>query len=517
MQNEVVQKEDGLKETRAVGRGALWIAAAKGYFIFTGLMLLTLLPRYIGKSEVERADLYGLYTVVMGILNPITMMMIAGTLQSVSKFISEDPSRYASVRRQAVRLQLVFDGIVTVALAASAPLISWLLNDPRLTVYIQASAPIVFCYSLYAVFIGTFNGRRLFFRQASMDIMFATLKVGLIVLLAILGFGVYGAIGGFLITAVIMLLVSSFLARGGEYVNSIGWRRLIAFQFWIMIFTLLMNLFINADLYMVKAFLADWVADGREAKLAALLGVSASEVSNSLVGIYSVAVQVARLPYIGVIAVSLVLFPLVSKETYQGESERTSRIITDATRYTLLMASLFAIGAAACAGDILKIVFTPIFVHGRVEMAMLAIGYLSFSMLMIFTTVASGSGKPQVSAKIMGVMLVASGLFNILAVSHFGTIGAAFASAIVMTLGAFAAWLWIARRFNVSFPLRTLLRCIVAAIIAFGISFSWQPDSKPLLVVKGAVVGIILLAILIRDLSREELLRFKSIVVRNRK
>jgi len=517
MQNEVTQKDDALKETRTVGRGALWIATAKGYFVFTGVMLLTLLPRFIGKSEVERADLYGLYTVIMGILNPITMMMIAGTLQSVSKFISEDPSRYASVRRQAVRLQLVFGGVVTIALVAAAPLISWLLKDPRLTPYIQASAPIVFCYSLYAVFIGTFNGRRLFFRQALMDIMFATLKVGLIVLLVVIGFGVYGAIGGFLATAVVMLGVSAILARGGEYTKDIGWRRLMAFQFWIMIFTLLMNLFINTDLYMVKAFLADWVADGHEAQLAAVLGIKASEVSNSLVGIYSVAVQVARLPYIGVIAVSLVLFPLVSKETYQGESERTRRIITDATRYTLLMASLFAIGAAACAGDILKIVFTPIFVHGQMEMTMLSIGYLSFSMLMIFTTVASGSGRPQVSAQIMGVMLVGSGLLNILAVSQAGTMGAAFTSAVVMTLGALTAWLWISRRFGVKFPLRTLLRCLIAAIAAFAFSFAWQPEAKVFLIVKGVIVGIILLAILVGDLKKEELSRFKSIVARGRK
>ncbi len=506
---------DGGQEVRAVGRGALWIAAAKGYFVLTGVLLLTLLPRFIGSNESERADMYGTFTVVMGILNPITMMMIAGTIQSVSKFISEDVTRFGVVKHQALRLQFVFGAVVTLLLLLAAPLIAYLLGDERLVVYIRMTAPIVFCYSLYAVFIGTFNGRRLFFRQALMDIMFATMKVGLILLLALIGFGVAGAIGGFLITAIIMLFVAGFLARGGERSGDITWKKLLSFQVWIMVFTLLLNLLMNVDLYLVKAFLPSFVSDGHAESLRQSLGLNdVSEVGNVLVGIYSVALQIARLPYVGVIAISLVLFPLVSKETYQGDTAKTRSIIQNATRYTLLLASFFALGASSCSSEILKLVFTPIFANGSVELSLLALGYLAFSMMMIFTTIASGAGRPQMAALIVALTLILSAVANGLAVPLAGTKGAATATALVMMTGAVGAWFWVRAHFAIAFPWSTILRTIVAAIVAFGVSWFWSADTLVTIILKGAVVALLLAVILASDLKREELNKIKTIISR---
>lgn len=491
----MTQVEKTASQAGLVGRGVIWITAAKVYFMLTGVALITLLPKLIGATDEERASLYGTFTVVIGVLNPITMMMITGTIQAVSKFISEDESRFGTVKYQALKLQIVFGGVAALLFCLVAPLVSDLLSDQSLTPYLRVVSIIIFCYAIYAAFIGCFNGRRMFFHQALMDIIFATLKVGVILVLAWLGFGVMGAVSGFALTAVIMMFVAFILVGRGERTGGITWKDILRFEAWIIIFALISNLLMNADLYLVKAFSSAFEGGGRME-----------------VGIYSVALQVARLPFIAVISVTFVIFPLISQSTYARDIERTRRYIHTTARYSLILVALLAVTLSASSLDVLRLVFSPIFHAGDKVLALLSIAYLAYSFIMIFSTIISGSGKPWISVMVTAATLAISCILNYALIPLFGIDGAALGTLAAMLIGAVGSAIYVIRSFGAAFPFGTLIRLGVISAVIYSSAWAWRPEAKLLIVAKGAfVLGLfIALLFLFREIKREDLAVFTA-------
>src|ERR1700759_4853035 len=69
---------------RVAGRGTIYISAAKLWFILSGLGIYFILPRMVTEDQV------GIYQVVIGIVSIINAVIVTGTLQTVSKYISQD-------------------------------------------------------------------------------------------------------------------------------------------------------------------------------------------------------------------------------------------------------------------------------------------------------------------------------------------------------------------------------------------------------------------------------------------
>src|SRR5499425_3175467 len=128
------------------GRGVLYIAFAKLYFILGGFALETLLPR-----------LFGDVVPWMSIFNNV---IVTGSIQAVSRETTADPARAADVRAAGLRMQLVVGLPIACLFALGAPLWAWIEHDPGKTGLLAISAGVVAFYSLYTVFVGSANGTR---------------------------------------------------------------------------------------------------------------------------------------------------------------------------------------------------------------------------------------------------------------------------------------------------------------------------------------------------------------------
>lgn len=486
---------------REVGRGAIWITVAKLWFILTGTGLLLVLPRIGAETEEARAALFGTYSVVVGIINPITMMLITGTLQATSKFVSENPARYPALLRRILKLQFLFGAGLAALFFLAAPLISELLNDSAMTNPLRLASFIIFIYALYPALIGGFNGLKRFHLQALMDIAFATLKIGLIIAFVYAGMGVLGAIGGFALTAWLLTAlaaaVSLSILRGcPEGPDDVGVRQILRFSVWIMAFALTSNLLLNADLYIVKAFSTD----------------------DAAVGIYSACLQVARLPYVAVISITFVLFPLVSHATYHEDRATARTYIATATRYSLLIVGVLAICLAALSRDVLALVFPAIYVNGQFQLLFLALAYLAFSLLAIFTTIITSSGSPRTSMLLVAATLALSAILATSGMRAIGPDAAAAGVMLAMFTGTFLALYVIHRRFSPVWPVATLLRLLLSGAVLTAISLLWQPDAKLFIILKSvAMTGAFLLALfLLREFSAEDLARVKNVLSRRK-
>src|SRR5207253_2486243 len=108
-----------------------YITLAKLYFMASGYVTFFALPRLLGSAE--RFGDYGLAVRTVSVLNNV---IVAGTIQAVSKFVAEDDARAGAVVRRALRVQLVvgvagcLGGFVTAA-AVIAILAAIVVGLPR--------------------------------------------------------------------------------------------------------------------------------------------------------------------------------------------------------------------------------------------------------------------------------------------------------------------------------------------------------------------------------------------------
>src|SRR5262245_52784670 len=319
---------------RVAGRGALYVTLAKVWFMISGYAIHFTLPRLI------TADQYGLYQVVIGVVSVINAVIVTGTYQTVSKYISQEEWKADSIKSKALRLQAPVGGAIALGFFLLAPVIARNLNDARLTEYLRLASLITFSYAFYSVFTGYFNGQRKFFTQAALDMTYSTLKLVFIVLFVWLGYGVAGGVGGFALAAVCVLLVSAFVAGSGNRTGEVRAGDLLKFQAYLLGFTFVLNLLQKVDLILIKALSSD------DALLA-----------SKNAGYYSAAINIANISYQVIISVTFVVFPLVSQATFAQDRLRTQSYISNTLRYTLMIMALTASLFSANAREVLGVVY----------------------------------------------------------------------------------------------------------------------------------------------------------------
>lgn len=516
-------------EGAKAGRGVIYIAFAKFYFMIAGAVLEFRLPAVLGTTT------YGAYGVVNSLVSPLNNVLVTGTIQSVSRFASQRPEAVGAVQRAGLRMQLVTGLLLAALFAGLSPVLAHAFHDEAKTGPIALAAVILAAYSIYSVFIGTANGRREFHKQAGLDIGSATLRVIGILGLAGAGFGLYGAIGGWAAAALTILLVSVFAIgmprAGGE---SQPMRPMIGFFIGVSIYLLLLNLIMVSDQLLLKRLSAEWFqahagdavaslrAHAPSWLLARMGEIDPAHAADGQVGYYRAVQAFARLSYQAIIAATFVIFPLVSRSTFQNDRESTARYIRTTVRYSLIFATAIAIVLAANPAPILDLPFQADYAaFGWPALVALALGNVAFSVFAIAGTILNGAGLTRHAIAVAALTLVAAVVANLIVIPMFTpgrslllACGAATAGA--MVLGAAAAGLVLHRKLGAFLPLATLIRVAIAGAVAIGVG-RVIPFTTPLgTLAEAMVVAAVFLVTLVvtRELGRADLAAVTSVVRR---
>ena len=476
---------------RVAGRGTIYITAAKVWFMLSGYGIHFTLPRLIS------AEQFGLYQVVISMISVINAVVVTGTYQTVSKFVSQDEAKAGSVKSAALKLQLLVGGGATLGVVLLAPLLAGYLNDLRITNYLRLAAAITLSYSFYAVFTGYFNGRRRFLAQAALDAAYSTMKVAFIVLLVWMGYGVWGGVGGFALAAACALTLSALVAGGERGSGPVRPRELFTFQAYLLVSTLVVNLLQRADLILVKA-----------------LSSSDAALASENAGYYSAAVSLAGLTYQIVISVTFVVFPLVSQSTFAADHERTRAYVSNTMRYSLMIMAVFSTLLSANAREVIAVVYPANYQVGSIALSILAFSMLLFGTLYVLTTIITASGRPKISLLIGAITLAVNVGLNVLLIPRYGLNGAAIATSAAMLVGAVAAagYVWVS--FGVLLRIASALRiCGCGALVIAG-SRLYASTSIVWTVVELGTMGALYLAALILtgELGRKDLAAVRRIV-----
>lgn len=446
-------------EAVTAGRGFLVITGAKLWFMVGGALITFGLPGILGTAG------YGQYTDLNNTLSILSMMVITGGLQAVAKFVAESPDHAGGVARQALKLMSVVGLVVGGGFALAAPWIaSWRGSSELTTGYVFAGA-VLACYSLYTVFIGVLNGRKWFTRQAGFDVAFTTLKAALVLGMAATGLGVLGAFGGFALASLLILLLAIWrvwphLGDGDAH------PRLLPFALQVMGYTLVFNLIFKLDVLWLKP--------------TALSLLGGAEPADVLVGQYGLAVQLSRLPWQATLAITFVIFPMVSAATFQNDLARTRVYIRQTLRYGALLVGVASVVLSALP-KVWVSLWGPDYADAALALAWTAPAYFLFSIFNLVNTLLTSAGR---AGWVLGIGLgtagVAAGLYaGLLAMATsqpellwLAGIATLLVFVVGLALGSWAIW----RLYGSPFVWPTMLRVVGWGALMVLVCRLWVQD-----------------------------------------
>ena len=455
-----------------MARGVTIITFAKAWFMVAGFALTVGLTRLLEPRE------FGLYSVVTSIVSVPNNVLIAATLQAVSRFTARDPDRAGSVLRAGFRVQTAIGFGLFAALQLAAGAIGALLRDPSLVAPLRIVAFVVPCYALYAVNVGFLNGLRRFHLQGGLDVSYSTLRVTLTLGAVALGFGVTGAVAGFSLAAVSILGISALLvARESRPGGAFETRELLRFGGWLFLLTLFANLALTVDLWAVKR-----LTDPADANRAA--------------GVYRAALQLAQPLYQLLIPLALVLFPNLSRLGREPDREAARGLVRGALRYLAVTVLPGAALLAAMGPELISVVYPAGYRDAGTVLVLLGPAYALWTVAYLLATALSGSGDPRAGAIVVGVGAAAQAVACFALFPLGGIRGVALGDLIAMGAALLLGLALASRRFGPVIPWGSLARGAVLAALVYGAGRLW-PAAGIGVAIKTAALGAATLAALV--------------------
>lgn len=512
------------------GRGVLYIAFAKFYFMFAGLLVQVRLPAILSRAA------FGAYSLVTSIASLVNNVLVTGTIQAVSRFAAQEPDKARRVQLAGLRMHVRLGLPIAILFIAAAPIVAWLLHDSSKTAPLMLAGLIVGGYSFYAVFIGTANGLRQFQKQAGLDITFATLRVAGLLGMAMAGFGVVGVIGGW-VAAVGLILCAAIVWIGLPGADASGERLPVApmmrYFGGLALYLVLFNALMFIDSILIKRMTTEFyashaseLADAIARSVAWSPTVSGYHADASVLAdvqnAYYAAVQnLARLSYQAIIAATFVVFPLVSRSTFTDDGETTRRYIQVTVRYSLVFALAIAVVMVAAPTDVLGLVYAPDYAAlGGQALVVLALGNVAFAVFAIVGTILNGAGLTRPAIVTAAVTLALAAVGNYIAIPMAAASGHVLVTAAAVTsgamlVGALLSGAVLRARLGAFLPIASVVRVAVAAVVAIAVGrvVPLHGRGKLFTLVLAALVAATFLAVLIavRELGKRDLAAIRAV------
>lgn len=531
------------------GRGFLWLTAAKLHFILAGWAIFFVLPRLM--DEVD----WGRFVVVLFLVSILNNVMVSAAVQGVSRFTAASagtaPGAVAeavpawAVLRRGLGLFLILGALGTAILGLGAPLIARANSDPGLGPLYQVVAPIVLCYALYAACVGSLNGRQRFGAQAAFDAGYATLRLGLMVLGALMvgqALAAKGAHAGFASAALSICVLGLLLvalplwrraksARRGRGENGdsrdptpgaasltpVTWTPLLLFVLPLAAHQLGVNLLMRADPLLLKALGGRVVAEAGALSDA----TSVADATSVLAGHYATAQVFALVPYQALVALSMVVFPLVADAAAANRREALAATAAGALRFALLFGAGCAAVLSARPADIIDVVYPEAYRAGGVALRFLAWGALGLSLISLAAAMLNAAGR---TLRVLAITFGTFGLQALAVVTVLHLVSdpqaalrlTAMSAAAVLLTGGLVALLVVRHTFGVPLPWGTLMRVVFSATLAT-CGGAYLPGRGALVTMVASVLvmaAYLALLWLTRELTRSDLDRIRRVLRR---
>jgi len=500
---------------RSARRGVLYISLAKAWFLLAGLFLPLVLPRVLATAT------FGMWTLVGGWFSPLNNVIVTATIQAVSKFAAGGSVEAA--KAAALRMNVLVSGGVAAFFFLVAPAIAHFEHDAELIPLLRVSSLIVLLYGFYAVFVGAANGARQFHKQSGLDILFATLRVGLVLAAAVTWHATMPAIWGWVLAAALILIVAVLWvglprrveASGAAATVTVG--QMLGFIRWLFVYHAALNALMFLDGWWLKRLCTEAMASTAQA-----FGSTAAikQAVDALIGVYGGAQTVARLPYQLMLVGTFVAFPLLSLPAVQNDLSRARDYVVATLRFSLVASIGMVVALGARPEATMSLLYKAEYVTGAPALAILLCAYACFALSTIIGTITNALGHTRSTAFLGLTTVIATSLAvytsiqGALSAGVQPLRGAAIGLLIGMGGGLLMNLIYLWIKLRVTLPITSLVRVALALAVGLTIGRLWPAVGHGFLGSKlGTLLasGICLLSYLLvliatRELSPREIL-----------
>jgi stage V sporulation protein B len=470
-------------EQKRAGRGGLAVLVAKVFFILTGLVQQALLPRAIGRAD------YGALARVFAVSNVFNNVIVASATQGVSRTVAAAGAFEREALRATLRAHLAIAAVATGILLATAPVVAYFQSAPEVLAPLVAMGGVLAIYGVYAPLVGYINGRRMFAKQAGLDMAAATFRTTLMLGAGYLfarnagGIaraagtlpGMLGATAGAVLAAMGVLLLALRWTGTGKAIAGAPPQGVPAMGTYVklivpvMIAQLFVNGLMQADIFMLGRYLSLAAVQTTVPLTPSAHPADPAIAANEWVAVYRACQLFAFLPYQLLFSVTQVLFPMLARAKTEEGDARVAELVSRGSRIGAIICGLMVCVIVAMPESLIKLAYDrEIAAAGAPALRILVLGQAAFAMLGLATTILVSLGRERAAMTLTALALTLLVVMCIVLVpaASFGRgqIMAAAASAATALAVSLVFGVAIAKRVAGAFvPLKTAVR--VAACI----------------------------------------------------
>lgn len=472
---------------QGIEKSVLIMVIAQAGFVISGYILHAGLGRLWGPEK------YGFFVIVLSILIWVELVTTSGIPTTIGKFIAEEEDKVKGLLSQGMKIQMILSITIVAIVFFSAPLISSLLGDEKLTFYLRLASIDVPFMSILALHWKTLGGLRAFTRKAITIIVYCTFKVLIIFTLVFLGLSLTGAfIGNCLASIVAFCVTLRFLSSlKKKPILRSETQRIIKFAIPLTIYYFSYNFLIILDLFLVKSIFKDQVSTGY----------------------YASAQSVAKIPYFIFFAFTLTLLPLLANSISKGERELSSSYINKSLRFLLILLVPLVLIINETSEELITIIYSKQYLQAAPTLSILVFGFGFLSFFLTLNTILIANNESK-KVLLVTLMLIPFDVFlNFKLISIYGIEGAAIATTVTIMIGCIITSILVYKKFSTFLEMKSCLRIFTSAIFVFFISKT-IPLSGVFVIIKLLILFSLYFLILyiIREIKEDEVDRIRSYV-----
>lgn len=501
---------------RAAGRGGIAVLFAKVFFIISGLIQQTLLPRIIG------VDGYGALARVFAITSIANNVVVSSSIQGVSRSVAQTPdAEMPHTIRRTLKTHVFIAIPIALAFLFFAPVYARFQGAPHIVRPLQIVSIVVLFYGLYAPVVGALNGQRRFTAQAGLDITYAVLRtvgmLGLGWLFARGGGGVLGACVGFAAAAVLIFPVAlraNGIGKPGQGGPSV--RDHLMFIAPVALGQIFLQLLMQSDISLLGHFASKLVL------VEGLVGEAAAAAADKTVGVYRGCQLFAFLPFQLLITLTFIMFPMLAKAKADKDREAVAAYVRGGMRLAYVFACIMTATVSALGPHLLYFLFpAEIGQRGGDALRVLALGQGAFAIFYIETTVLTSLGRERLSAILTGC---AAGLIAVLCVaagvsapdSAALLLRTSMATSVALGVAAMAGAVAVYRTAGAYLAPATAIRVVgtLACVSALGYYIPYVGKMWVIPQAVAVVLVTVVLLVVTREVGKKDLTMVKNVVRR---
>jgi O-antigen/teichoic acid export membrane protein len=430
------------------------------------------------------ASEYGLFGVTLIAPSFFTLLSNWGVTTALTRFTAKYDSEgdHDKVWRFVIGgffFRFLIGLIPSTILYISSPWVAQvLLKRPEVTHLVRLISPLIISQTLYTTSLSVLAGLGLMERRSIVNFTQALVKGALSPVLVYLGFGIYGAILGYLLSYISAAVIGCILVIYSTYVNS---RKPVVLES-----TIFRDELSTMLVYGFPLFLGG-IVGGLSGRLRSIL--IAWFVSDENIGNFNVASRVSSL--MGLISGSLgvTLFPAFSTFDYMKEPEKLEDAFKKSVRYSTMIITPMVFLLAIISDQLIYFLFTDKYSRAPIYLLLLLVPMLmvGFGSLSIGNLLNS-QGETQLIFKL--------GLINtILSLTHyptmiwkFGLIGLLVSGIISSVTGNVLNLYITKKKYHITIDLSHTFRTITCSIFTGGITYLF---TKGLVISNPVLMGFI--------------------------